>query len=48
MFKKGKWFKTLCWKGVIETIPCNIHSYAWAGKIPCTGVYACIYCGKPK
>jgi hypothetical protein len=22
------------------------HSYSWSGKIPCTGVYRCAFCGK--
>ena len=21
------------------------HSFAWSGKIPCTGVYKCVFCG---
>jgi len=47
--KKGdRWFKTLVWRGKISTVPCCPHNYAWAGITPCTGVYRCILCGKPK
>lgn len=21
------------------------HSYAWSGRVPCTGVYRCVHCG---
>lgn len=21
------------------------HSYAWSGKMPCTGIYRCVFCG---
>jgi heme/copper-type cytochrome/quinol oxidase subunit 2 len=37
--------RQIVWKGKVETIT-HIHSYAWSGKIPCTGKYRCIYCGK--
>ena len=35
-------------KGGIEIIYVKQHSYAWSGKIPCTGVYRCVYCGALK
>ena len=25
--------------------PRDHHSYAWSGKMPCTGIYRCVYCG---
>jgi len=43
-----KYYKYICWKGIVEKIECIDHSYSWSGKIPCTGVYRCIYCGKIK
>jgi len=27
--------------------PC-FHSYSWSGSMPCTGVYKCVFCGKPE
>lgn len=42
MFSKGSGTK-MKW----HFIPCQDHFFAWSGKIPCTGVYRCIYCGKP-
>ena len=44
----GKWTKTLCWAGKIEVVECKSHSYAWSGRMPCTGELKCILCGKPK
>jgi len=44
---KYKWTKTLCWMGRMKAVECKEHSYAWSGKIPCTGIRRCIYCGKP-
>jgi len=44
----SKWMKTIIWNGVAKTIECKKHSYAWSGKIPCTGIYRCVYCGKPE
>ena len=43
-----KWIKYLVWKGKVKAIECIKHSYAWSGKIPCTGVRQCIFCGKPE
>ncbi len=34
--------------GRITTINTKEHSYSWSGKIPCTGVYRCIFCGYVK
>jgi hypothetical protein len=45
---KKQWYKTICWLGKTETIPCTNHSYSWSGNMPCTGVLRCIFCGKPK
>lgn len=42
---KGKWMKYMIFGGLME---CEDHSYAWSGKMPCTGVYGCIFCGKTK
>lgn len=36
------------WLGVTKNIRVAGHSFAWSGKIPCTGVRRCIYCGKEK
>lgn len=33
--------------GRIKIIEVEEHSYAWSGSIPCTGVYRCVYCGRP-
>lgn len=33
--------------GKVKTVECKEHSHAWSGKIPCTGIRRCIYCGKP-
>lgn len=38
---KPKWALTRAYE-------CTRHSYAWSGNIPCTGMYRCVYCGKPK
>ena len=43
-----KWIKYLVWKGEITEKECLEHDYAWSGKIPCTGVSRCIFCGKPE
>jgi len=44
----GEYLKTLIWAGEVIVTECINHSYAWTGKIPCTGVKACIHCGKVK
>jgi hypothetical protein len=41
------WTKTIAWCGKVETVECKEHSYACSGRMPCTGVRRCIYCGKP-
>lgn len=33
--------------GKVKIIEVPEHRYAWSGTIPCTGVYRCVYCGKP-
>ena len=43
-----KWIKHLIWKGEITGKECIKHSYAWSGKMPCTGIRRCIFCGKPE
>jgi len=35
-------------KGVVETIEVETHAFHYTGRIPCTGRYACMYCGKTK
>jgi hypothetical protein len=42
------WIKYLVWQGKVTEIECTEHSYAWSGKIPCTGIRRCIYCGRPE
>jgi len=42
------WIKYLVWKGEVTEKECKEHSYAWSGKIPCTGIRRCIFCGKPE
>jgi hypothetical protein len=46
--KKLKWIKYLNWQGKVKAVECTMHSYAWSGKMPCTGVRRCIFCGKPE
>lgn len=43
-----KWYKIICWAGKCEKVPCDNHTYAWSGKMPCTGILKCVHCGKPK
>ena len=42
------WIKYLVWQGEVTAKECKEHSYTWSGKIPCTGVRRCIFCGKPE
>ncbi len=35
-------------EGKVETIIVEHHSYAWSGKMPCTGVFRCVHCGVVK
>lgn len=48
MLKNGKWVKTVVWHGLLNEEECTNHSYSWSGKMPCTGIYRCVLCGKPK
>lgn len=48
MKKEKQYYKTTVWLGKIEKVLCNNHAYSWSGKMPCTGVYRCIFCGKLK
>jgi len=34
--------------GEVEDIVVDSHSFSWTGRVPCTGRYACMYCGKTK
>ena len=43
-----KWIKYLVWQGEVKAVECTRHSYAWSGKMPCTGIRKCIFCGKPE
>jgi hypothetical protein len=43
-----RWTKYLAWKGKVTETECTEHSYAWSGKIPCTGIRKCVFCGKPE
>ncbi len=46
--KPKAWTKTVYGgPGQCKTVPCTGHSYAWSGAMPCTGIYRCVYCGKP-
>jgi hypothetical protein len=45
---KKKYFKYLIWQGKVNKVECVEHSYAWSGKMPCTGILKCVYCGKVK
>jgi hypothetical protein len=33
--------------GKVVEIECENHTYSWSGKMPCTGIYRCVFCGKP-
>lgn len=48
MFKDNKYIKTLVWHGKIKEVECKKHSMAYSGKMPCTGMLKCIYCGYHK
>lgn len=43
-----KRIKTIVWHGKVKEVECEIHSFAWSGSVPNTGVYRCVYCGKLK
>ena len=40
------YYKWLVWDGVIKKVVCKDHAYHWSGKMPCTGVRKCMFCGK--
>jgi hypothetical protein len=44
--KTDKCRRTVVWGGVVREIEVEHHSYAWSGKMPCTGVYRCVFCGQ--
>ena len=48
MKENNKWYKEIVWGGKHEKIECINHFYRWSGKIPCTGVQCCVFCGKLK
>jgi len=41
-----KYYKHLIWAGKVTKVECTNHSYAYTGKMPCTGDRRCIHCGK--
>lgn len=38
--------RTIMWHGKVQEIVVDYHAYGWSGRIPCTGVRRCIYCGR--
>lgn len=34
--------------GIYKQVECKNHSFRWSGKMPCTGIYCCVFCGKEK
>lgn len=38
--------RQVVWHGVVEDIVVDHHVFSWSGKIPCTGVRKCLYCGQ--
>ena len=47
-YKPAPFKKYLIYGGKIKIEDCTDHFWRWTGRIPCTGVQACIYCGKIK
>jgi hypothetical protein len=47
IWPKEKCKRLVVRNGKVIEIKCENHSYAWSGKVPCTGVYRCVFCGKP-
>jgi len=43
-----KYYRHLVWLGKYSIVECKDHSYAYSGKMPCTGSLRCIFCGKIK
>lgn len=48
MNKKQERVRIYRWGGRLYVEKCIEHAYRWTGKIPCTGIRACIFCGKPE
>jgi len=46
--ESGDWTRYYNDHGTVSVGPCVEHHFAWSGKMPCTGIRRCIYCGKPK
>ena len=42
----GKCRRQICWGGKAATIEVNWHWIRWTGRIPCTGIQQCLFCGK--
>ena len=42
----GKCRRTVVWHGETQEIEVEKHSFEWSGRIPCTGMRRCIYCGQ--
>lgn len=40
--------RIIVWGGKVQNIVVNKHSFAWSGRMPCTGIRRCIYCGQPE
>ena len=34
--------------GAIKKMECTEHAYSWSGRVPCTGILRCIFCGRDK
>lgn len=43
--KTKKCIREVVWHGQASVIEVSDHSFAWSGRMPCTGVVKCIYCG---
>lgn len=37
--------KYTVFQGRVKAVECKVHSMAYQGHMPCTGVYRCIHCG---
>jgi hypothetical protein len=48
MTKKRTYNRHFVRDGKYTIVPCTVHSYAWSGKMPCTGIRVCVFCGKPE
>jgi hypothetical protein len=47
IWPKKKCTRLVVRDGKVVEIECENHTYSWSGKMPCTGVYRCVFCGKP-